>query len=479
MYHIRKSLKKGLLMNNYSRFILFIASISGSAALFSTDSVVNAASDPSNELIEMIHVEKNKITAVINSSLKEKYLKEDFFIEYDDDIDLSGLDYSIVSMPCIMNLISLVWISGKDYYINSMDRDLFYSLIRLKRLFKVMYPRTEWNGNLIPKKIVLNKLPFTVSSYHKALLFSGGLDSTSTSFAHHNKKQLLITAWGQWDLPLKSPETWTMVKKRIVDFAKENGHSCSFIKSNYFDFLNRFALNRLSKEIFNWRIGTIEDIGWAGMTAPLLFIKGYPTLSIAGSDTWNMPYPAPSATSPFIDSNIRCAGICINHEQYELSRADKVEFVVNECKSKGLDKPFLTVCPKQTGHNCGECKKCLMTIATLWALKEDPKEYGFSITYQEMIARMKVFMNSIFSKENLWLDDLQNIYGVQCKLQELAKKDIQVDSELKALFDFDFHEELVKTNEFKYQKKMSWDELHTLFPHIGVPEKYLHSKQVA
>ena len=47
-----------------------------------------------------------------------------------------------------------------------------------------------------------------------ALLFSGGLDSTSTALAHLDKKQLLITAWGHWDLPLNEPALWQVRKRK-------------------------------------------------------------------------------------------------------------------------------------------------------------------------------------------------------------------------------------------------------------------------
>ena len=62
---------------------------------------------------------------------------------------------------------------------------------------------------------------------------AAGLDSTSTAFAHLNKKQLLITAWGHWDIPLAERGLWQARRSKIEAFAHEWGNETSFIKSNY------------------------------------------------------------------------------------------------------------------------------------------------------------------------------------------------------------------------------------------------------
>ncbi|MBA3751681.1 hypothetical protein H0X06_02670 [Candidatus Dependentiae bacterium] len=430
----------------------------------------------SEELIQSVLVEKNKVTVVINSDFKERYLKDDFFVEYGEDVDLSMLDYSITTMPCIMNILSLVWFSGKRYFIESIDSDLFHSLARLKKLFQITYPRTQWDGELIARAIVVNTPSLKVTSDQRALLFSGGLDSTTTSFFHNDKKQLLITAWGQVDLPLNDPTTWSLVKERLVAYAQLRGHTSAFIRSNYFDFLNRYTLNRLSDEIFNWRIETIEDIGWAGLTAPLLFLKGHSVLSIASSDTWDTPYP--SAASPFVDGIITCAGIRFEHEQFDLTRAEKVEYLVTLCKNKNIEKPFLKVCSKQTGHNCGECKKCLTTILMLFALKEDPQQYGFFIEKDIALKNAKCLLNGIFKKGSLSLVELELFYVIQKKLKQLNMGGKKGDADFGFLFNFDFQEELLLTKEFKFQKRVLWDELHALFPSIKIPPHYIFKKKV-
>ena len=64
------------------------------------------------KLIKEVRVQNNRIDITINKKFKNQYLKDDFFVEYDTDVDLSTFDYSIITLPFIMNVASLVWISG-------------------------------------------------------------------------------------------------------------------------------------------------------------------------------------------------------------------------------------------------------------------------------------------------------------------------------------------------------------------------------
>ncbi len=177
-----------------------------------------------------------------------------------------------------MNVISLVWISGKDYEIDQMDRQVYNSLKELKKIFKIMHPDTPWTGRLIPKKLIDHQ-PIPASD-KIALLFSGGVDSTTSSLFHRATEQLLVTAWGQSCLPLHEPKLWNRVHKHIRNFADSYGHETTMLRSNYYYFLNYSVLRDLSPEKTSWRIDTIEDIGWAGLIAPIMLSKGISTLCI-------------------------------------------------------------------------------------------------------------------------------------------------------------------------------------------------------
>ena len=100
-------------------------------------------------------------------------------------------------MPFILNVVSIVWISGSHYYVDSMDENLFYSLQKVKKVVEALYPHTSFSGELIPRRLTTNVPPRLLDkNTHIALLFSGGLDSTTTSFHYFDKKQLLIIGLG-------------------------------------------------------------------------------------------------------------------------------------------------------------------------------------------------------------------------------------------------------------------------------------------
>ena len=48
-------------------------------------------------LIEGIKVAKNRLSLSVNKEFKRKYLKSDFFAEYEPDIHLEQFDYSVLS----------------------------------------------------------------------------------------------------------------------------------------------------------------------------------------------------------------------------------------------------------------------------------------------------------------------------------------------------------------------------------------------
>ncbi len=328
------------------------------------------------DLITEISVTKNRLSIRVNKEFKKKYLTGDFFVEYEPDISLEKFDYSILSMPFLMNVVSIVWISGETYYLDEMDAELYESLKRVKKVFEVMYPKTSWHGELKARKLVPHQRPFSEDPTTTAVLFSGGVDSVSAALGLRNKKLLLITAWGHWDLPLSNKDLWKTRSRKIQELGESFGNRTTSLRSNYTSMLNYQYLSQLSPEIPKWRLGAVEGLGWAGLTAPILLSKGITTLHIASSHTWCYPYP--SAASPFIDNNLRFCGLRVLHDQFNLTRLQKVAYIDAVYNKLDLEKPFLKICSyeKSQDGNCQECRKCLTTILCFEALGIDPCQYG-------------------------------------------------------------------------------------------------------
>lgn len=353
--------------------------------LLGVGSLTNANSGQPNEqnLIKSIEINKNMVRVIANPTFAKTYLKQHFFAKYDDSIDLSKLDYSIVTIPFIMNVIPMVWVSDNVYYIDSMDKDLFNSLNTIQKVFQAFYPTKKWAGKLIPKTLIDNSKKMKKSDAI-SVLFSHGLDAVYTSFHNRDKKQILVTIGGG-DINLFKHNMWENVQKQCKEFAKKNGHTNAFVKSNFMTFRKYKHLNTLSPEIKNWFGETSQSLSYTGLAAPIAYSKGSPQLLIASTRTSDFPYPY--GTHPTIDNNIAYAGVTIDHDGPEVNRLDKIREIAAIAKENNLSKPLLRVCwgKDPNGGNCNSCEKCLRTIVELLVENQVPEEYGFKIPLNEAI----------------------------------------------------------------------------------------------
>ena len=88
-------------------------------------------------LIEKISVPKHRIEVTVNKEFKAAYLHDDFFVEYDPRAStLPLLITSIVSLPFLMQVVTTVWASNKEYYIDEMNDEVYESLERLNESFR-------------------------------------------------------------------------------------------------------------------------------------------------------------------------------------------------------------------------------------------------------------------------------------------------------------------------------------------------------
>ncbi|MBA3752404.1 hypothetical protein H0X06_06495 [Candidatus Dependentiae bacterium] len=427
--------------------------------------VAGMATIYSEDLIESVIIERNKVTVEVNEQFKKKYLMGNFFAEYDEDIDLSKLDYSVQIMPFIMNAISIVWISGKTYYVDSMDKELYSSLKTVKKVLKQLYKKTSWKGKLIPRKLVSNSfVPVKGKKEKVALLFSGGVDSTASSLYHREKDQLLITAWGHWDLPLHDKVLWDIRVKHFKKFAAAYGHTNTFIRSNYSSFLNRPVLDTLVPEIVSWRIFAVEGIGWAGLVAPILLLKGYPVLLHGSTISWDFPFPA--AANPFIDNNLKFAGVKLEHDLFDYNRLEKCELLADMVKKGHLEKPFIRVCEEKVVYNCCHCQKCVRTILELIVLQEDPRTYGFSIDLDKAIVETRKFIeDSPMVSTTVW-----HLGHIKNYLLKREKEGKEIHPDLSWILSLDLSQK--DPYDVRTLGKINWLDFIKFLPSIKVPQRF-------
>lgn len=343
-------------------------------------------------LIHRIEVKKNLLKIYPTMGFLRKYLGGYFWVKYNDRIDLEKVHYSVLTIPFITSIIHVVWASGQEFSVKSMDYDLYYSLEKINLVFRMFYPQTDWSGKIIPEKLIKNKRKSVDTTHDIAVLFSGGLDAIATSFGQLGKKQFLITIQGR-DIQLKEYDMWQNIKEQNREFAHAYGNSAHFIVSNFHANIRHHYLKKEYPTMPYWG-DTSQSLALSGLTAPLLIDKSIDTILMASSRTAD--YPFALGSHPMIDNNIQFCGIRVYHDQPKLSRIKKMEFVATTARTRNVVKPYLRVCwgKSKLGGNCYRCEKCLRTMNIILALGEQLQDYGFDRTPEQVMQATRILFRA-------------------------------------------------------------------------------------
>ncbi len=445
-------------LNFYKNLLLALALMFCSNLIYSK---TNQEDGPA-PLIQGIRIDKTRMIIKPNEEFAETYLLGDFFLEYeqqdDPDFDLHLLDFSILTMPFITTVMPIIWASNKTFTISSMDEELYNSLEQIRSVFKLFYPSISWAGKLEPKELKKNTIQ--QKEQRTVIAFSGGVDSTYASFKHNDKKQHLIIIKAE-KYPPKPKALWEETKKSIAEFAQNYGHSFSSARSNWKSFLKNSALKTICPNIPKmWWGYTTQALGYAGIAAPLMVLKGYKELVIGATHTKTFQHPWGS--HPLIDNKITFAdGAHVIHTGYEATRMDKLAFIHQECCDHNLKKPFLRVCHSfgyYSQRNCRVCEKCYRTMLGLITLNANLEEYGFKLTEKKALKRITKF----FEKKPTFTNGLTYHWE---SIQDLIKKNLEekIKRSFSTIVFFEWFC-LLDLQEYNEQtdlpiKKINWDTL--------------------
>lgn len=305
----------------------------------------------------------NKVVFKLDYSknLKEYFLTDTFFFEYDSKIDINNVDESILIIPILSTIIPIAWAVGADVYADKVDKTYLKSLIVTKDVFRNFYPQFSFSTDIHVKNIVSNEF----GNEGAGLLFSGGIDSLTSYIRHKEKRPELISVWGA-DIPYYEKKFWKKVKMHIVNFANHEKLNIHFIKTNMKD-INELLLTQKFK--VKWWQEVSHGLNLLGLCAPLTTEK-IGTIYIASSGRGTKD------AVTLVDNNVSWADVKAVHDGYELSRMEKTKYIKKypECL------PYLRVCCSSTSnYNCGRCEKCLRTITALVLEEMDPENCDFKV----------------------------------------------------------------------------------------------------
>lgn len=315
-----------------------------------------------------------------SKEIKKYFLSNHFFVEYDKDV--KNICRGILNIPVISNIITLAWAIGADVYVQELDKTYLESLNEIKKVMEKAFPELPFCSNIYVKKIVSN------SFYNKkyALLFSGGIDSTTSYIRHRNKKPDLIMIFGA-DIPLNYKEYLRKIRNEYNEFATQHNLKINFVKTNMRQFINERLLDKEFGKYMNrssWWLGIQHGLGLIGICAPIT-VERVRTILMASS-YWNTDFfRHPTGSDPHIDNKISWADVGVVHDGYDFSRQEKIEKNLKHYIMTEVHHPTLRVCTntpecaKLNLLNCSRCEKCIRTITGLVLENIDPNKCGFNV----------------------------------------------------------------------------------------------------
>jgi len=149
---------------------------------------------------------------------------------------------------------------------------------------------------------------------------------------------------------------------------------------------------------------------------------------------------------PLIDNKLSWANIRVIHHGANLSRQEKIRYLLKDYIETHKRYPVLRVCYSQFREpNCGKCEKCLRTITGLILEDIDPKKCGFNIGKDFFIFLKKSFLER---RHNFYLGDKYGLWNdIQRHIPNKLSNDMYNSKEFFEWFrDFDLSENLGRRN---------------------------------
>lgn len=391
----------------------------------------------------------------ISSGLEKYFLPEHhFFAEY--SCDISDVPNSVLVVPLLANLVPFSWIVDCIVWIDEVDKSFYDSVPKLKYAFREMYPKTFFGGSLIAAKQINNS--YTPQN-EALLLFTGGIDATATFLRILDKKPILLNTNGWFKTHIEENEVYNADRNAIEAIAKEHNVSSCFVRSNFATFIRSSILDKeVNQKIHtSWWFGFQHSLAFLGCASIVGFKNKVAKLYIASSYTFGQHICC--ASDPRTDTCFSCSSMITIHDAYELSRQDKVRYILQQKEQNNINVR-LRVC-SFNDHNCCACEKCFRSMLAIASEGGDVREFGFELP--------DTFLNclkSFLKKDIMELDSIHIVFWYDILARMKENYDLLLEKDVYAfLSTFDF-EKAKKDYLHNYYTKNFWSILKRKFRNL-------------
>ena len=297
------------------------------------------------------------------------------YVRYSEDV--SEVPESILVVPLLTTLCPLAWITGTRISVETVDAAFLDSLSDLQRAYAEQYPDAPFERvDPIEYDSVVNT-GSTGSDGGAGVLFTGGVDSTTTYLNRRERKPHLITVRKEGET---RENTWAKRTRMIDAFAAENGLTAHTVETNVKSLVDKFAVNLRYRHLLNdsWDRTMFFGIGYPGFTAPITYTEG---LTDVYQSADYMPHERfPNSAQPRLVDALRWSGTTVESDAVGMTRQEKIELIgeqfagretaweISSCDEGGEDS-----------LSCNRCGTCLHTITGFLVAGYDPEEFGFAV----------------------------------------------------------------------------------------------------
>ena len=363
-----------------------------------------------------IFIDSKLITDTVKSHIivskdLEKYFRcYEFYSSYDEEIYANN---SVINIPALSIVLPIAWITGADVYVDELDETFASSMDALQSEYKKIYPKAPFKTKLIVKNLIKNKN----NPNSKALLYSGGIDSTYSLFRNINPRLIMI--FGVMDIPISNLEFQEKIKSEYINFAEREGLKLNFIHTNALEVMDHSRLRHLwgryqERHEGDFWNGIGYSLGQIGQVAPFSTGRFNQLLFAASYDEAHSVQECPDASSPQTDEKITWVNLNVKHDG-NIHRYKKVLSMKNFIRNTKIK---LRVCWSSPEYlfpynimNCNKCEKCLRTIASLTYAGINPNECGFHVDDSTFELMRFIFEEKLLTQKHIkiWWKPLQKM----------------------------------------------------------------------